>query len=76
MRGERRGAKGEGRGGLLLGRFYFSKWLKFPVLGLKKVLVSLKFTAFNCFKITTILALSDRSHSESPEAESGPETEH
>ena len=30
---------GEGRGGLLLGRFYFSKWLTFPVLGHKKVRV-------------------------------------
>ena len=27
-------ARGEGRGGLLLGRFYFSKWLTFPVLPL------------------------------------------
>ena len=33
---------GEGRGGLLLSRFYFSKWLTFPVLGHKKVLVSIK----------------------------------
>ena len=35
-------AKGKGRrarGVLLLGRFYFSKWLTFPVLGLTKVLV-------------------------------------
>ena len=31
--------RGEGRGGFLLGRFYFSKWLTFPVLGHKKVLV-------------------------------------
>ena len=31
--------RGEGRGGVLLGRFYFSKWLTFPVLGHKKVLV-------------------------------------
>ena len=35
MRGEGRRARG-----LLLGRFYFSKWLTFPVLGHKKVLVS------------------------------------
>ena len=32
-------ARGEGRGGLFLGRFYFSKWLTLPVLGHKKVLV-------------------------------------
>ena len=32
-------ARGEGWGGLFLGRFYFSKWLTFPVLGHKKVLV-------------------------------------
>ena len=31
--------RGERGGGLLLGRFYFSKWLTFPVLGHKKVLV-------------------------------------
>ena len=30
---------GEGQGGLFLGRFYSSKWLAFPVLGHKKVLV-------------------------------------
>ena len=30
---------GEGRGGLLLVRFYFSEWLTFPVLGNRKVLV-------------------------------------
>ena len=29
-------ARGEGRGGLFLGRFYFSKWLTLPVLGHKK----------------------------------------
>ena len=34
-------ARGEGRGGLFLGRFYFSKWLTLPVLGHKKVLVLL-----------------------------------
>ena len=34
-------ARGEGRGGLFLGRFYFSKWLTLPVLGHKKVLVVL-----------------------------------
>ena len=32
-----------GPGGLFLGRFYFSKWLTFPVLGHKKVLVLLLF---------------------------------
>ena len=32
-------ARGEGRGGLFLSRFYFSKWLTLPVLGHKKVLV-------------------------------------
>ena len=31
--------EGERQGGLFLGRFYFSKWLTFPVLGHKKVLV-------------------------------------
>ena len=34
-------ARCKGRGGLLLGRFYFSKWLTFPVLGHKKVLVNI-----------------------------------
>ena len=38
-RGEGWEARGERRGGLLLSRFYFSKWLTFPVLGHKKVLV-------------------------------------
>ena len=32
-------ARDKGRGGLLFGRFYFSKWLTLPVLGHKKVLV-------------------------------------
>ena len=30
------GARGKGRGGLFLNRFYSSKWLAFPVLGHKK----------------------------------------
>ena len=47
-RGEGWEARGEGRGGLLLGRFYFSKWLTFPVLGHKKVLVIL------CLKILVL----------------------
>ena len=34
-------ARGKGRGGLLLGRFYFSKWLTIPVLGHRQVLVAL-----------------------------------
>ena len=34
--GERQEARGEGRGGFFLGRFYSSKWLTFPILGHKK----------------------------------------
>ena len=39
-------ARGKARGGLLLGRFYFSKWLTFPVLGHKKVLVHIDSLSF------------------------------
>ena len=61
--------RGEGRGGFLLGRFYFSKWLTFPVLGHKKVLVIVLILFHEQFGIVSRVVFEQNNHRQYPDHE-------